>query len=72
MKNEIVKTIIYFIIAGCVWQKEESMEEVKHLISIGKEKGSFTYEELNNALPADVVSSEQIDNIMIRKWRAGY
>ncbi|MEK6679336.1 MAG: RNA polymerase sigma factor RpoD [Nitrospirota bacterium] len=45
--------------------KEESMEEVKHLISIGKEKGFLTYEELNNALPADVVSSEQIDNIMI-------
>jgi RNA polymerase primary sigma factor len=45
--------------------KEDSMEEVKHLISIGKEKGFLTYEELNNALPADVVSSEQIDNIMI-------
>ncbi|MBI5181163.1 MAG: RNA polymerase sigma factor region1.1 domain-containing protein, partial [Nitrospirae bacterium] len=27
--------------------KEDSMEEVKHLISIGKEKGFLTYEELN-------------------------
>ncbi len=45
--------------------KEEKLEEVKHLISLGKEKGFLTYEELNNALPADVVSSEQLDNIMM-------
>lgn len=45
--------------------KEEKLEEVKQLISLGKEKGFLTYEELNNALPADVVSSEQLDNIMV-------
>ncbi|MBI5181623.1 MAG: RNA polymerase sigma factor RpoD [Nitrospirae bacterium] len=45
--------------------REDSMDEVKQLITIGKEKGFLTYEELNNALPADVVSSEQIDNIMM-------
>ena len=45
--------------------KEERIEEVKHLISIGKEKGFLTYDELNNALPADVVSPEQIDDIMV-------
>ena len=45
--------------------KEEKMDEVKHLISIGKEKGFLTYDELNNALPAEVLTSEQLDNIMI-------
>ena len=45
--------------------KEEKLAEVKQLISMGKEKGFLTYEELNNALPADIVSSEQIDNIMM-------
>lgn len=45
--------------------KEEKLEEVKQLISLGKEKGFLTYEELNNALPADVLSSEQLDHIMI-------
>ena len=45
--------------------KEEKLEEVKHLISLGKEKGFLTYEELNNALPADILSSEQLDNIMV-------
>ncbi len=45
--------------------KEEKLEEVKQLISLGKEKGFLTYEELNNALPVDMLSSEQIDNIMV-------
>ncbi len=45
--------------------KEEKLEEVKQLISLGKEKGYLTYEELNNALPVDVLSSEQIDSIMV-------
>jgi RNA polymerase primary sigma factor len=45
--------------------KEEKMDEVKNLISIGKEKGFLTYDELNNALPAEVLTSEQLDNIMI-------
>lgn len=45
--------------------KEEKLEEVKQLISLGKEKGYLTYEELNNALPVDILSSEQIDSIMV-------
>ncbi|WP_447977696.1 RNA polymerase sigma factor RpoD [Candidatus Nitrospira bockiana] len=44
--------------------KEELLGEVKKLISIGKEKGYLTYDELNNTLPADMVSSEQITNLM--------
>lgn len=45
--------------------KEEKLEEVKQLISLGKEKGYLTYAELNNALPVDILSSEQIDSIMM-------
>ena len=44
--------------------KEELLGEVKKLISIGKEKGYLTYDELNNSLPADMVSSEQISSLM--------
>jgi RNA polymerase primary sigma factor len=43
---------------------EDKMADVKHLISLGKEKGFLTYEELNDGLPAEIVSSEQIDSIM--------
>src|SRR5512143_1935493 len=45
--------------------KEEKLDEVKHLINVGKEKGYLTYDDLNNVLPPEIVSSEQIDNIMM-------
>ncbi len=45
--------------------KEEHLDELKYLISLGKEKGFLTYDELNNALPPDVVSSDRIDSIMM-------
>ncbi|MFH1137641.1 MAG: RNA polymerase sigma factor RpoD [Pseudomonadota bacterium] len=41
------------------------VEELKRLISVGKEKGYLTYDELNSALPPDLVSSEQIDDMMM-------
>ena len=44
--------------------KQELLGEVKKLITIGKEKGFLTYDELNNTLPAEVVSSDQFGSIM--------
>ncbi len=43
---------------------KKSMDEVKQLIDLGKEKGFLTYDEVNDLLPSDVVSSEQIDDVM--------
>ena len=37
--------------------KKTSIEEVQQLIDLGKEKGFLTYEEVNDILPADMVSS---------------
>ena len=45
--------------------KEIKLPEIKQLISIGKEKGFLTYDELNNALPSEIVSSQQIEDIMV-------
>ena len=39
--------------------------EVRKLIDMGKEKGFLTYEEVNNALPPGVLSSDQIDDMMM-------
>mgnify|MGYP001942489475 CR=1 FL=1 len=39
--------------------------EVQKLIALGKERGYLTYEEVNNALPEDVLSSEAIDDMMM-------
>jgi RNA polymerase primary sigma factor len=43
---------------------KKSMDEVKQLIDLGKEKGFLTYDEVNDLLPPDIVSSEQIDDVM--------
>ena len=40
------------------------LDELKKLIALGKEKGRLTYEEVNNLLPEDVTSSEEIDEIL--------
>jgi RNA polymerase primary sigma factor len=45
--------------------KEGEMEKVKQLISLGKEKGFLTYDEVNDLLPSDIVSSDQIDDLMM-------
>jgi len=45
--------------------KRESMNAVKDLIEKGKETGQITYEELNEALPENVILSDQIDDIMV-------
>ncbi len=44
--------------------KEERTEEVKRLISMGKEKGFLTYRDLNTNLPADQVSTDRISSLM--------
>jgi RNA polymerase primary sigma factor len=40
------------------------IKEVKNLISAGKAKGFLTVEEVNDALPADMTSSTQLDNVL--------
>jgi len=44
--------------------KKTSIEEVQQLIDLGKEKGYLTYDEVNDILPSDMVSPDQIDDVM--------
>jgi RNA polymerase primary sigma factor len=44
---------------------DKTVDEVKELITRGKEKGFLTYDELNSALPADLVSPEKLDDLMV-------
>lgn len=45
--------------------KEERNRRIKQLIQLSNEKGFLTYEDINEILPDDVVSSEEIDSILI-------
>ena len=44
---------------------------IKKMIARGKERGYVTYDELNDALPPDQVSSEQIEDTMARLSEQG-
>ncbi len=41
------------------------MDDIKRLITVGKEKGYLTYDEVNEALPEELVSPEKLDDMMM-------
>jgi len=43
----------------------KGIDEVKRLIDLGKEKGFLTFGEVNEILPEDIVTSDQLDDLMI-------
>ena len=45
--------------------KGQETDQVKQLINLGKEKGYLTYDEVNDLLPPEIVSSDQIDDLMM-------
>ena len=45
--------------------EKKNLKEVKKLIDLGKEKGYLTYDDVNDMLPAEVVSPDQIDDVAL-------
>ena len=43
---------------------EEKYDQVSQLINTGKERGYLLYDEVNDILPVEVHSSEEIDNLL--------
>ena len=43
---------------------EEKYDQVRQLIAMGKERGYLLYDEVNDILPAEVHSSEEIDDLL--------
>ena len=50
---------------------EEKYDEVRQLIAIGKEKGYLLYDEVNELLPADITSSDELDDLFSTFSAAG-
>ena len=44
-------------------KKEYAAKDMEKLIALGKQKGFLTYEEVNNLLPEEMSSSEEIDRL---------
>ena len=50
---------------------EEKYDEVRQLIELGKEKGYLLYDEVNELLPPDLTTSEQLDELFTAFGNAG-
>ena len=50
---------------------EEKYDEIQQLITLGKEKGYLLYDEVNELLPADITSSEELDDLFSTFGSAG-
>jgi len=50
---------------------EEKYDQVRQLIALGKERGYLLYDEVNDILPAEVHSSEEIDDLLSTFERYG-
>ncbi len=50
---------------------EEKYDAVRQLIAMGKERGYLLYDEVNDSLPAEVHSSEEIDDLLTTFERNG-
>ena len=50
---------------------EERYDQVRQLIQMGKERGYLLYDEVNDILPAEVHSSEEIDDLLSTFERYG-
>src|SRR3989475_628065 len=50
---------------------EERYDQVRQLINMGKERGYLLYDEVNDILPAEVHSSEEIDDVLSTLERYG-
>ena len=50
---------------------EEKYDEVRQLITVGKEKGYLLYDEVNEMLPSEITSSEELDDLFNAFGSAG-
>src|SRR5215471_18041007 len=58
-------------VAGEHLSMEEKYDEVRQLISIGKEKGYLLYDEVNELLPSEITSSDELDDLFNTFGSAG-
>ena len=49
--------------------KNRDRKEVQQLIEMGKSKGFLTYEEVNDALPADMAAPDQMEDVLLLGWK---
>ena len=51
---------------------EEAYEQGRNLIAMGRERGYLLFDEINDVLPADSLSSEEIETLILTIERSGH
>src|SRR4249920_3810989 len=59
------------VVGGPHLSIEEKYDEVRQLINIGKEKGYLLYDEVNELLPSEITSSDELDDLFNTFGSAG-
>ena len=59
------------VIGGVTLSIEEKYDEVRQLINVGKEKGYLLYDEVNEMLPSEITSAEDLDELFNAFGSAG-
>src|ERR1700733_7860667 len=59
------------VVGGDHLSIEEKYDEVRQLITIGKEKGYLLYDEVNELLPSEITSSDELDDLFNTFGSAG-
>ena len=62
-KKDLLHRIEATDVGGHHLSLEEKYDEVRQLINIGKEKGYLLYDEVNELLPAEITSSDELDDL---------
>lgn len=44
---------------------EYLQEDIKNLVKLGRERGFLTYDDVNEMLPSDIITSDEIDSIIL-------
>ena len=58
-------------LGGIALVLEEKYDEIRQLIAIGKERGYLLYEEVNEILPTDLVSADELEDLFSTLTNAG-
>jgi RNA polymerase primary sigma factor len=57
-------TVCFAVTKGFALALEDKFDDIKKLIDVGKEKGYLTYNEVNDLLPNDLHSPEDLDDLL--------
>ena len=67
----VLEAGVFFLRRDSPLSIRDKYDEVRQLVSIGKEKGYLLYDDVNELLPSEITSSDELDDLFNIFGRAG-